>query len=111
VSIQDNRLQGRVAFVTGGGSGIGAATAKRLAQAGAAVFVTDVDAASAERIAAEIRQAGGRSKAAEHDVTDEAQWERVVGAMSSRCLWRTGSASKPSISMACFWVLSTVSQS
>jgi NAD(P)-dependent dehydrogenase (short-subunit alcohol dehydrogenase family) len=79
VSIQDNRLQGRVAFVTGGGSGIGAATAKRLAQAGAAVFVTDVDAASAERIAAEIRQAGGRSKAAEHDVTDEAQWERVVG--------------------------------
>ena len=79
MSNQDNRLQGRVAFVTGAGSGIGAATAKRLAEAGAAVFVTDVDAASAERTAAEIRAAGGRSQAAEHDVTDEAQWERVVG--------------------------------
>ena len=74
MSTQDNRLQGRVALVTGGGSGIGAATAKRLAEAGAAVFVTDVDAASAERTAAEIRDTGGRSQAAEHDVTDEAQW-------------------------------------
>ena len=79
MSTQDNRLQGRVALVTGGGSGIGAATAKRLAEAGAAVIVTDVDAASAERTAAEIRDTGGRSQAAEHDVTDEAQWERVVG--------------------------------
>ena len=79
MSTQENRLQGRVALVTGGGSGIGAATAQRLAEAGASVFVTDVDAASADRVAAAIRDAGGRSHAAEHDVTDEAQWERVVG--------------------------------
>ena len=48
------RLQGRTALVTGGGSGIGAATCMRLAAEGATVAVTDVDLAKAERVAAEV---------------------------------------------------------
>ena len=48
------RLTGRTALVTGGASGIGLACARRLALAGAAVVVADVDGAAAERVAAEI---------------------------------------------------------
>ena len=48
------RLEGRIALVTGGGSGIGAATARRLAAEGARVAVTDVNADTAQAVAAEL---------------------------------------------------------
>ena len=48
------RLEGKTALVTGGGSGIGAATCRRLAAEGAHVAVTDVNADSARAVAAEI---------------------------------------------------------
>jgi NAD(P)-dependent dehydrogenase (short-subunit alcohol dehydrogenase family) len=48
------RFEGKVAFVTGGASGIGEATARRLAREGAQVVVADIDNASAERVAAEL---------------------------------------------------------
>jgi NAD(P)-dependent dehydrogenase (short-subunit alcohol dehydrogenase family) len=54
-------LQGKIAAVTGAGRGIGAAIAKRLAQEGVAVVVTDVDADLAEGVSREIVAAGGRS--------------------------------------------------
>ncbi len=66
-------LGGRRALVTGGASGIGAGTARRLAERGAEVVIGDIDAEGAARIAAEI---GGTS--AVLDVADPEAWERVV---------------------------------
>jgi len=72
------RIGDRVAFVTGGGRGIGAATAQLMARQGAAVVVTDVDPGPAEETAAVIREAGGRALALACDVTDRAQVEAAV---------------------------------
>jgi NAD(P)-dependent dehydrogenase (short-subunit alcohol dehydrogenase family) len=71
-------LTGRVALVTGAGSGIGAATARLLAEHGAAVAVTDVDEESAGRIAEEVRAASGTASPYRLDVTDEDAWREVV---------------------------------
>jgi NAD(P)-dependent dehydrogenase (short-subunit alcohol dehydrogenase family) len=65
------RLAGKVALVTGAGSGIGAAIAETLASAGAHVFATDLDLSTAAATAARIREAGGRAEAAALDVADE----------------------------------------
>ena len=73
------RLQDKVALVTGGGAGLGEATAKRFAQEGAMVIVTDIKAETAERVAGEINADGGRAEARVQDVTDEALWDSVVG--------------------------------
>jgi len=66
-------IKGSAALVVGGGSGLGAATARRLAAAGGAVTIADLDAGAAERVAGEV---GGRHLAA--DVRDAAAIEAAV---------------------------------
>ena len=65
------RVAGKVALVTGGAGGIGAATAVALAREGAGVAVLDIDRDGAERVAAEIGSAGGDALAVAADVSDE----------------------------------------
>jgi 2-keto-3-deoxy-L-fuconate dehydrogenase len=66
------RLDGKTAFVTGAGSGIGESTARALAGAGARVVVADRDAAGGERVSGAIRDSGGAAEFYSFDVTDEA---------------------------------------
>ncbi len=72
------RLTGRAALVSGSGSGIGAATARRLASEGAAVLVTDIQDQAGAQVAAEIKDTGGRAAFAHLDVTSENDWEAAV---------------------------------
>ncbi|QIA27639.1 SDR family oxidoreductase [Thermaerobacter sp. PB12/4term] len=72
------RFADRVALVTGGGRGIGAATALRFAQEGAAVVVSDVDQGPADEVASQIREQGGRALAVACDVRDRQQVEAMV---------------------------------
>ena len=69
------RVTDKVAIVTGGASGIGKATAKKLAEEGANVVVTDVNANAGHAVVDEI---GGSAVFVSHDVTDETEWERVM---------------------------------
>jgi 3-oxoacyl-[acyl-carrier protein] reductase len=71
-------LEGQVAIVTGSGQGIGAATAKLFAQQGAKVVVTDLDAAKAEKVVAEIKAEGGAAIAVPGDVTAVEFPDRLV---------------------------------
>lgn len=69
---------GKVAFVTGASAGMGAATARSFAEAGAAVAIVDLDGGAAERFAAELNAEGHRALAVQCDVSDEAQVENAV---------------------------------
>lgn len=73
-------LTGKVAIVTGGATGIGAAAAGALAAEGASVVVADVDAARGEKVAAGIEGNGGRALFVAADVSDDADVEAMVAA-------------------------------
>lgn len=71
-------LEGKVAVITGAGSGMGAASAELFAEEGAAVLVADVNRESAEKVAAGIVAAGGTAKAIGTDVSVAAEVEEMV---------------------------------
>ena len=71
-------LRGRCAMITGGGNGMGHASARLFANHGAAVGVVDLHAELAEEVADEIRRQGGRAVAVCADVSDEAEVRQAV---------------------------------
>jgi len=77
------RLKNKVTIVTGGGSGFGEGIAKRFAEEGAKVVVNDINRLGAERVAEEIRRAGGSAEFVQADVTRGADWARMVQAAAS----------------------------
>lgn len=70
-----NRLENKVAIVTGAAKGLGEADARLLAKEGARVVLTDVDVENGERIAHEI---GDDARFVKQDVRDEAGWEKLI---------------------------------
>jgi 2,3-dihydro-2,3-dihydroxybenzoate dehydrogenase len=77
-------FEGRVALVTGAGSGIGEGVARALAASGSHVAVTDLLADKAESVAASIREAKGKAHAFRMDVTASAEVYKVVAEVEER---------------------------
>jgi NAD(P)-dependent dehydrogenase (short-subunit alcohol dehydrogenase family) len=78
------RVEGKVALVTGGASGIGKACAERLAAEGATVVITDVQDEPGRATAEAIRGAGGKADYLSHDVTSEEAWVEVIAEVGKR---------------------------
>ncbi|UDY24974.1 SDR family oxidoreductase [Nocardioides sp. Kera G14] len=80
-------LQGRVALVTGGGSGLGRAISQLFAESGAHVIVADIDASGAEqtvKLIGDLPDKSGTAEAVELDITDRAAVDRVIGEAADR---------------------------
>jgi NAD(P)-dependent dehydrogenase (short-subunit alcohol dehydrogenase family) len=77
-------FEDQVALVTGAGSGIGAATARRFAQEGATVALADLNPAAAEEIAAQIEHEGGSAEAFQQDVSDPGSVQDSIQAVLDR---------------------------
>jgi len=73
-------LEGKAIVITGSGQGIGEACIKAAARQGASVVVNDIDAGACERVAGEIRDAGGSAIACPADITDWAEAGRLIDA-------------------------------
>ncbi len=74
----DQRFEGKVVVITGGGAGIGRRYAHRFAAEGAAVVVADTDTDAGERVVKELGETGARAVAVEMDVTDEGGADRMA---------------------------------
>ena len=73
-----DEFKGRIAVVTGGGSGIGAAMARAFARCGSKIVLADLDRAGMDRVVADIVNAGGQAIGIETDVTELAAVENLA---------------------------------
>jgi len=80
VAAEMGRLEGKSAFITGAGGGIGGAIATRFAAEGATVICADIDAGAAERMASAINAAGGKARAVCCDVAIASEVEAALNA-------------------------------
>jgi NAD(P)-dependent dehydrogenase (short-subunit alcohol dehydrogenase family) len=78
------QVSGKVALITGGASGIGAACAELLAREGANVAVSDIDDLRGPELVARIKNSGGEAMYLHQDVTSEEQWVEVVAEVVAR---------------------------
>lgn len=76
--MQGNRLEGKIALITGAAQGIGAAHARLFAAEGAKVILGDIALAATEKLAGEIKEAGGLAEAVHLDVASRADWDKAV---------------------------------
>src|SRR5699024_10488895 len=74
-AINMERLSGKVAIITGGARGMGAAHVRRFVEEGAKVVFTDINEEVGEKLASEL---GDNTLFLKHDVTDEAGWQEVI---------------------------------
>jgi NAD(P)-dependent dehydrogenase (short-subunit alcohol dehydrogenase family) len=74
------RLKDKVAIITGAAAGMGAATARLFAREGAKLLLTDIDEKDGPAVAADIVRTNGTARFEKHDVSKEADWQRVVDA-------------------------------
>ena len=97
-------LQGRVAVITGGGSGIGAALSGACADRGMGVVVADVEGRAAEEVARSLRERGGDAIGCEVDVRDRDAIESLADVADEYLASATCSATTPgSWSRARYW--------
>lgn len=78
------RLEGRVALITGGASGIGKATAFRFIEEGAKVVISDIQDSLGESVQKELKAKGGDALYLHHDVSNEASWKEVLAKIESQ---------------------------
>ena len=95
------RFKGRVVLITGGGSGIGQATAERFAREGAVVAIADLNGEAGKRVASAIGKDGGKSVSAEVDVRDEASVAAMIKVVEEK-------AGPPSILVTCAGIGTTL---
>lgn len=73
------RLEGKVALITGAGSGFGASCAILFAEQGAKIIASDINSNTASRVANQVRESGGKAIAVKGDVTKKTSCKRLVG--------------------------------
>ena len=80
-------VSGKSGYVTGGGSGLGRAIALGMAEAGAAVVVSDINQEAARNVAEEIRAQHGEARSLAIDVSQKDQVETLIQTTSGRVWW------------------------